>query len=40
MRSRVIAAMIAFAPLRIAARTHCIKLPILRFADLVAHDLF
>ena len=34
------AAMIAYAPLRIAARTHAIGMQILRFADLVTQCLF
>jgi putative transposase len=32
--------MIAYALLRIAARRHCVKIPILRFPDLVALGLF
>ena len=32
--------MIAYALLRIAARSHCIKISILRFTDLVALCLF
>ena len=34
------AAMIAYAPLRIAARTHAIGMQILRFADLVTQCHF
>ena len=37
---QIIAAMIAFALVRIAARTHRCKMPILRFVDLVAQCLF
>jgi putative transposase len=40
VRLQLLAAMIAFALLRIAARTHRINLPILRFTDLVAQYLF
>lgn len=40
IRLQLIAAMIAFALLRIAARTHRITMPILRFTDLVAQYLF
>src|SRR5262245_36603416 len=36
IRLQIFAAMIAYALLRIAARRHCVKLPILRFTDLVA----
>ena len=39
IRLQIFAAMIAYAPLRIAAR-RCVKLPILRFTDLVALCLF
>src|ERR1700726_56277 len=38
--SQLFAAMIAYALLRIAARSHCIKISILRFTDLVALCLF
>jgi len=40
IRLQIFAAMIAYALLRIAARRHCVKLPILRFTDLVALCLF
>ena len=40
IRLQVYAAMIAYALLRIAARTHRIALPIIRFADLIAQCLF
>ena len=40
IRLQVFAAMIAYALLRIAARIHSIKTPILRFTDLVAQCLF
>jgi putative transposase len=40
IKLQIFAAMIAFALLRIAARTHCVALPILRFTDLVARCLF
>lgn len=40
IRLQLFAAMIAYALLRIAARTHRIKMPIIRFADLVAQCLF
>jgi hypothetical protein len=32
--------MIAYARLRVAARSHCVKISILRFTDLVALCLF
>jgi IS4 transposase len=37
---QVLAAMIAYLLLRIAARTHCIKIPILRFTELVCQRIF
>lgn len=40
IRLQVFAAMIAFALLRIAARTHGVEIPILRFTGLVAQCLF
>jgi putative transposase len=40
IRLQLFAAMIAYALLRIAARTHRIAIPILRFTDLVTHCLF
>lgn len=40
IRLQIFAAMIAYALLRIAARRHCVKISILRFADLVALCLF
>lgn len=40
IRLQLFAAMIAYALLRIAARSHCIKISILRFTDLVALCLF
>jgi IS4 transposase len=40
IKLQIFAAMIAFALLRIAARTHKVALPILRFTDLVARCLF
>ena len=40
IRLQIFAAMIAFALLRIAARTHRVTLPILRFVDLVTLCLF
>ena len=40
IRLQLFAAMIAYALLRIAARTHRITIPILRFTDLVARCLF
>jgi putative transposase len=40
IRLQIFAAMIAYALLRIAARAHRIKIPILRFADLVTQCLF
>ena len=40
IRLQLFAAMIAYALLRIAARTHRIKMPIIRFTDLVAQCLF
>jgi putative transposase len=40
IRLQLFAAMIAFALLRIAASTHKVRLPILRFTDLVAQCLF
>ncbi len=40
IRLQVFAAMIAYALLRIAARTRCITMPILRFTDLVNQCLF
>ena len=40
IRLQIFAAMIAYALLRIAAHRHCVKIPILRFSDLVALCLF
>jgi len=40
IRLQIFAAMIAYALLRVAARRHCVKIPILRFTDLVARCLF
>ena len=40
IRLQLFAAMIAYALLRIAARSHCIKISILRFTNLVALCLF
>jgi putative transposase len=40
IRLQIFAAMIAYALLRIAARRHCVKIPILRFTDLVVSCLF
>ena len=40
IRLQIFAAMIAYALLRLAARRHCVKIPILRFTDLVARCLF
>lgn len=40
IRLQIFAAMIAFALLRLAARTHGVTLPILRFIDLVTQCLF
>ncbi len=40
IRLQLFAAMIAYALLRIAARSHCLKISILRFTDLVALGLF
>lgn len=40
IRLQLFAAMIAYALLRIATRVHLIKIPILRFTDLVARCLF
>jgi putative transposase len=40
IRLQIFAAMIAYALLRIAARRHCVKIPILRFTDLVTLCLF
>jgi putative transposase len=40
IRLQIFAAMIAYALLRLAARRHCVKIPILRFTDLVALCLF
>jgi len=40
IRLQIFAAMIAYALLRIAARTHRVALPILRFTDLVTRCLF
>lgn len=40
IRLQIFAAMIAYALLRIAARRHCVRIPILRFTDLVALCLF
>jgi len=37
---QVLAAMIAYLLLRIAARIHCVKLPILRFTELVCQRIF
>jgi putative transposase len=40
IRLQLIAAMIAYALLRIAAKAHCVKIPILRFLNLVAQCIF
>lgn len=40
IRLQIIAAMIAYVLIRIAARQRCIQIPILRFLDLVAQCLF
>jgi putative transposase len=40
IRLQLFAAMIAYALLRIAARTRCVTIPILRFTDLVTRCLF
>ena len=32
--------MIAYVPIRIAAKAHCVKLPVLRLLDLVGQCLF
>jgi putative transposase len=40
IRLQIFAAMVAYALLRIAARTHCVSMPILRFTDLVIRCLF
>jgi IS4 transposase len=40
IRLQVLAAMIAYLLLRIAARVNCIKIPILRFAELISQFLF
>jgi putative transposase len=40
IRLQLLAAMIAYVLLRIAARLHRVTLPILRFSDLVSHCLF
>jgi putative transposase len=40
IRLQLFAAMVVFALLRIAARVHCVTLPILRFTDLVVRCLF
>jgi IS4 transposase len=40
IRLQLIAAMIAYLLLRIAARLHCLKVSIIRFAELVAYRLF
>jgi putative transposase len=40
IRLQVLAAMIAYLLLRIAARANCIKIPILRFAELISQFLF
>jgi putative transposase len=40
IRLQILAAMIAFLLLRIAARIHGVKMPALRFAQLVSHFLF
>ena len=40
IRLQIFAAMIAYALRHIAARRHCVKIPILRFTDLVALCLF
>jgi IS4 transposase len=40
IRLQLFAAMIAYALLRIAARVHCVALPILRFTELVTQCLF
>jgi len=40
IRLQVLAAMIAYLLLRIAARVNCIKIPVLRFAELVCQRIF
>ena len=40
IRLQILAAMIAYLLLRIAARIHCVKMPALRFAQLVSQFLF
>lgn len=40
IRLQVLAAMIAYLLLRIAARANCVKLPVLRFAELVCQRIF
>jgi putative transposase len=40
IRLQIIAAMIAYALIRIVAKTRCVSIPILRFLDLVAQCLF
>lgn len=40
IRLQIIAAMIAYVLIRIAARTHCMTLPVLRLLDLVGQCLF
>jgi putative transposase len=40
IRLQIIAAMIAYVLIRIAARTHCVKLPVLRLLDLLGQCLF
>lgn len=40
VRLQLIAAMIAYALVRIAAKTHRVKLPVLRFLDLISQCLF
>lgn len=40
IRLQVLAAMIAYLLLRIAARVNCVKIPVLRFAELVCQRIF
>jgi putative transposase len=40
IRLQIIAAMIAYVLIRIAAKAHCVKLPVLRLLDLVGQCLF
>ena len=40
IRLQIIAAMIAYVLIRITAKAHCVKLPVLRLLDLVGQCLF